>query len=108
MSFKDDVLEDMEKTFFDLDEFAEIHEFNGKKLVASVDEHELMKRDRRSGKSLEEGTYRKRILLFVKQSDMPKPPAINNIVTLDGKKYIASESHVEDGMVELVLEVRRS
>ena len=54
MSFKDDVLEDMKKTFFDLDEFAEIHEFNGKKLVASVDEHELMKRDRRSGKSLEE------------------------------------------------------
>ena len=108
MSFKDDVRSDTEDAFFDLDEFAEIHEFNGRKLMACVDVQELVKRERQSGKSLEDGTYRKRFLVFVKQSDMPKPPATNNIVTFDEKKYIVKEAHIEADVVEIVLEVRRS
>lgn len=108
MSFKDDVRSDTENVFFDLNEIAELHEFNGTKIKACVDSQELLKRERQSGKSLEDGTYRKRFLLFVKKSDMPKPPATNNIVTFDGRKYVVKESHIEDDVVEIILEVRRS
>jgi hypothetical protein len=107
MSFKDDVANDIHETFLNEQEFAEIHRVSGKELLASVDDMELVNRQKKSG-SLVDGIHRKRIMLYVAGSEFGPLPAAESLLALDGKRYRVVEAHDEDGMYSITLEVARA
>ena len=49
MSFKDDLKDDVQKVFCNSDEFFAEHEVDGKLMMISIDEDELMRRNRAKG-----------------------------------------------------------
>lgn len=107
MSFRDDILSDIETVYENEEEFMTKHEIDGQEMLASVDDMELLRRDKKGGSNVD-GIYKKRVLLFVSKKSFGKLPAVNRIVTLDKKKYLVKEAHNEDGMYSILLEVAKS
>jgi len=104
MSFKDDLLYDVENTFLNDLEFAEIHNVDGKEMLAVVDEYEAKKVEAEADKL--DGVHRKHVLLYVAKSAFSKKPSAGNrIFKLDGKKYIVYEVDEEGDMYIITLEV---
>lgn len=108
MGFKDDVATDIEETFLNENELADLHTIDGVEMLASIDDYELIKREKNVADSHEEGTHMKRVLLFTSMKSLKKLPASRNILTLDGKKYIVIDAREDNGVAEITLEVRRS
>lgn len=63
MSFKDDLKDDVQKVFCNSDEFFEEHEVDGKPMMISIDEDELMRRNRAKG-THEQGVHDKQVLFY--------------------------------------------
>lgn len=108
MGFKEDIEDDIESSFLDIDIFADKHIVDGREIVASIDGDVLKKRGENDEKSHENGTHRKRMVLYANIKELGKLPAVNNIISVDGRKYVVTESCESAGMAEVTLEVRRS
>lgn len=103
MNFKECAREDVNRTFFNMDEFADIHILNGKKIPVIVDENELVEREKRV-KSNMDGVYAKQIMIYVKGTDFGMLPAIGTKLVMDGKSYLVQESVNEYGVYSITLE----
>ena len=103
-NFKDDLATDVDITFMDLDEFAEIHNVDGKEMPAVVDDYEAIKQQESAG--FVNGTYQKRILLYAPKAEFEKKPSTGTrIFSLDGKKYRVFEVSEEGNVYAITLEV---
>ena len=107
MTFKEDVSADIQSVFENEEELMELHMVDGKPMLVSIDDMELLNRERKSTSNAD-GIYKKRILLFVAGKTFGALPAANRILTLDKKKYLVKEAHNEDGMYSITLEVMQS
>lgn len=109
MGFKDDVAADIQGTFLNDTELADLHTIDGVEMLASIDDYEAAKRGtiyKKFQATHETGTHIKKCILYVSMKDLKRLPAINNIMTVDKKKYIVAGASNESGMAELTLEVR--
>lgn len=104
-TFKEDILDDVDKTFLEDTEFAEIHNVDGTEMLAVVDEFEVDRRQQRTSNNVD-GVFKHRVLLFVARANFEKKPtAGTRVFKLDGKRYIVIECAEEGDMYAITLEV---
>lgn len=111
MGFKDQIAKDIVTVFMNMEEFAETHTIDGKKMDVMIDSNELVDRGKRYQykKSLySDGVYRKELLIYVSASEFGVLPAIGRAMNFDGKKYIVSDAIDEDGIYSIYLEANRA
>lgn len=111
MTFKEQIAKDNRTVFMNQDEFAETHLINGVEMPCTIDNNELIDREKRYQykKSLyADGIYLKQLLIYVRAEDFGPLPAIGRIVTFDKKSYIVSDAINEDGIYSLCLEANKT
>ncbi len=111
MTFKEQIAKDNRTVFMNQDEFAETHLINGVEMPCTVDNNELIDREKRYQykKSLyADGIYLKQLLIYVRAEDFGPLPAIGRVVTFDKKSYIVSDAINEDGIYSLCLEANKT
>ena len=111
MTFKEQIAKDNRTVFMNQDEFAETHLINGVEMPCTVDNNELIDREKRYQykKSLyADGIYLKQLLIYVRAEDFGALPAIGRVVTFDNKSYIVSDAINEDGIYSLCLEANKT
>ena len=111
MTFKEQIAKDNRTVFMNQDEFAETHLINGVEMPCTVDNNELIDREKRYQykKSLyADGIYLKQLLIYVKAEDFGPLPAIGRVVTFDKKSYIVADAINEDGIYSLCLEANKT
>lgn len=98
MTFKEELLEDINNIFLNLDEFGEEHIINGKPVICMLDDDSLKLRQGSNELSISDSS----LLLFAKESDLPRK-VVGDDLTIDGKIYIVDDWKVNLGMAEVVL-----
>ena len=111
MTFKEQIAKDNRTVFMNQDEFAETHLINGVEMSCTIDNNELIDREKRYQykKSLyADGIYLKQLLIYVRAEDFGPLPAIGRVVTFDKKSYIVADAINEDGIYSLCLEANKT
>lgn len=106
-SFKEVLQADIDNTFMNLEEFADIHIVDGKEIPVLVDDNEIIERQKKM-KSNMDGMYVKQKLIYVKASDFGVLPAIGRQIMFDGKRYLITDSTDEQGMYAITMEANRT
>ena len=106
-SFKDVLKDDINNTFVNLNEFADIHIVDGKEIPVIIDENEIIEREKRM-KSNMDGIYVKQKLIYVKAEDFGALPAIGRAIMLDGKRYLVTDVVDEQGVYSITMEGNRT
>lgn len=109
MTLKEIMKEDLDDVFFDLDEFAEIHDVNGKEMSVMIDGNELGERKKsdRAGKHYD-GLYTSMILMYVKAEEYGARPKVGSLIHLDGKAYKVIEAVEEGGVYSITMGANRT
>ena len=96
--FKDYLQQDLE-TFFNPDEFGEIHRINGRELTIVVDNERLMERTKKEFDGISIGE----LLYFVKASDYGERPTIGKAQKFDKRQMYVADVKDSDGIYEIIL-----
>lgn len=111
MTFKEQIAKDNENVFLNMDEFADYHTINGKRMPCIIDDNEMIDREKRYQykRSLyADGVFLKEMLIFVKAVDFGELPATGRKLTLDKKVYIISDAIDEGGIYSITLEANKT
>lgn len=111
MTFKEQIAKDNATVFLNMDEFAETHTINGVEMPCTIDNNEMVDREKRYQykRSLyADGVYLKELLIYVKATDFGPLPAIGRLITFDKKSYIVSDAINEDGIYSISLEANKT
>ncbi|WP_425057623.1 hypothetical protein SCACP_21400 [Sporomusa carbonis] len=92
------LLNDDLDVFFDLDEFAEMHNINGQNMVCIIDQH-ISKQYRMNY----DGLFMRQVVLFVRESDLGYRPDYDQRMTIDDKWYTVMECVNNNGLLEITL-----
>lgn len=85
-TFQEQLEQDFEQSFFNLDEFAEIHKIDGKEVPVVVDNETLLELD--LGKTVDtDGIFEDNKMVFIQKKDLDSPPVIDQIIDFDGEIY---------------------
>lgn len=101
--FKDMVAADVKRIFLNPDEFAEKHNIDGKEILCVLDKN--INSDPSLAKAL--GVYSNMVTLYVSEKDMKVPKATGSI-RIDGSVHLVVSAGIEEGMIVIVAEERRS
>lgn len=104
MSFKEQLQKDLDSVFFNLDEFAELHRVEGKKILVVVDNDQLNKL--KKGQIL--GLIEADMLLMGKESDFPANLESGRLLNVDGREMLVANSGKDLGLVEVALRQNRT
>ena len=107
MTFMEALEQDLQDTFFDLDEFGAPHTVDGTTMTAIIDDMENIEREKKM-KSHMDGIHARQIILYVKTSEFGPLPAQGRIINLDSRKYTVLEAVDEGGVYSITLEANRS
>lgn len=107
MNFKELIRDDISTVFLNLEEFAAIHDVNGREIPVLVDNNELIEREKKA-KSNMDGVNVKTTLIYVKARDYGALPPVGYALRLDGKVYRVTDATNEDGVYSIHLEMNRS
>lgn len=105
-SFKKLVQQD-KNIFLNLKEFGEPHQIDGIEMTVLIDKLELIEREKKE-RTYEDGIYQENILIYVFQEEFGELPCVDDIVTVDRKKYLVKDAVNEDGIFSISLEVNVS
>lgn len=106
-SFKEVMKDDVNNTFMNVDEFADMHTVDGKEIPVLVDDNEIIEREKKM-KSNMDGVYVKQKLIYVKADDFGSLPAIGRQIVFDGKRYMVTDSTDEGGVYTITIEANRT
>ena len=106
-SFKEVMKDDVNNTFMNVDEFADMHTVDGKEIPVLVDDNEIIEREKKM-KSNMDGVYVKQKLIYVKADDFGPLPAIGRQIVFDEKRYMVTDSTDEDGVYAITMEANRT
>jgi hypothetical protein len=97
-------------TFFNLDEFADLHDIDGQQVPAIIDSDVLKKFSRGSMQRMpyNDGVYTSETMLFVRESDLGYRPVIGQHLRLDGEHYLVTDCTENAGVLEITLEANRA
>ena len=112
-AFKEVLQKDNALVFLNPNEFGEEHMVGKKRMVISIDNNEMVEREkRRTGQgelmSYRQGVFKEKLLFYVLAQDFGPLPSIGRGLELDGKHYIISDAINEDGIYSISLEAQRS
>lgn len=111
-TFKQQIAEDIDTTFINIDEFSDYHTLNGKKLKIQFDSNELIDRQKRYQYSLSlysDGLHLKSILIYVRSEDLDNiQPPVGSVMNFDGKDYLVSDVADEMGIMSIELHATKS
>lgn len=96
--FKDFLRKDFE-TFFNVNEFSETHNIDGKDIDISIDDDELKERQAKFA----EGTYIGSLLFYAKESDFEEMPVIEQRMKYDGELYEVADIQENHGVYTITL-----
>lgn len=86
LSFKKQLENDFDNTFFNLKEFAELRNIDGKEVPVVVDNDTLLALN--LGKSADsDGIFEDAKLFFIQRKDLDYEPVIGQIINFDGESY---------------------
>lgn len=111
MTFKEQIADDAKNIFLNLDEFADYHVINKKRMPVIFDSNEMIDREKRYQykRSLyADGVYLKELLIYVRAEDFGSLPPVGRTLTLDGKLYTISDAVDEYGIYSLSLEANKT
>lgn len=111
MTFKEQIADDVKNIFLNLEEFADYHVINGKKMPVIFDSNEMIDREKRYQykRSLyADGVYLKELLIYVRADYFGALPPVGRTLTLDGKMYTISDAVDEYGVYSLSLEANKT
>lgn len=104
MSFKEQILKDLDAVFFNLDEFAELHRVEGVQIAVVVDNDQLNKL--KKGQIL--GLVEADMLLMGRESDFPRDLEPGRLLNVDGREMLVANSGKDMGLVEVALRQNRT
>ena len=104
MNFKAQFDKDLDSVFLNLDEFAEYHRVEGKKIAVVVDNDQLNKL--KQGQIL--GLIEADMLLMGREADFPADLEPGRLLNVDGRELIVSNSGKDLGLVEVALRQNRT
>ncbi|KPU42163.1 hypothetical protein OXPF_39420 [Oxobacter pfennigii] len=99
MNLKDIIENDVQNLFFNLNEFAELHNINNRELVVVVDNDQLIKRSKKEYDGISVGE----ILYFVRAADYGNPPKVDEIQIFDNQSMLVFDVRISDGVYEIIL-----
>lgn len=100
MSFKDQVKRDVSCVFFNLEEFGDTHEINGKAMTAIIDDNLL--KEAPTDPSIQ-GIWSEQTTLYVKAEEYGDAPKRGSLILLDGQKHEVIDLTVEMGIYKITL-----
>ena len=101
-NFKDLLQQDL-NTFFNPDEFGEMHNIDGKEVNVIVDNDKLQERSKKEFDGLSVGE----LLYYVKVSDLIKKPIQDAPQLFDKKPYLIFNVREDNGVYEIILQQNR-
>lgn len=104
MGFKEQVARDLDTVFLNLDEFAEYHRVEGKRIPVVVDNDQLNKL--KKGQIL--GLVEADMLLMGKAADFPENLEPGRLLNVDGREMIVANSGRDMGLAEVALRQNRT
>ena len=104
MSFKEQIQQDLDAVFLNVDEFAELHRVEGKEIPVVVDNDQLAKL--KQGQIL--GLVEADLLLMGKESDFPADMEPGRLLNVDGRELIVSNSGTDMELIEVALRQNRT
>ncbi|WP_339271411.1 hypothetical protein NYE54_08105 [Paenibacillus sp. FSL K6-1330] len=103
MNLKEQMARDVQQTFMNPDEFAEIHSIYGVDLLCIINNDSL----RQASQAMALDAYSSYLLLHISRTELEKigrMPKEGNEFNLDGKRYRVTNVAEEMGMMEIALE----
>ncbi len=108
MDFKESMREDIADVFLNPDVFGEKHTVNGKENVAVVlDDFELLNREKFRKEVKNDGTSRKRGILYIRAADFGKLPVTGEQVTVDDFRFQIEQAVNETGVYAITVRAVR-
>ena len=98
MTLKDEINNDINNVFLNVDDFAEEHLVEGRKILCVLDDEALKTRQGSAEIGIDEST----LLLFAKINDLPKKQ-VGGLLNVDHKEYIIDDWKVNFGIAEIAL-----
>jgi hypothetical protein len=98
MAFKDEIANDIDNVFLNLNDFTETHLVEGNEILCVLDNDSLKARQGSAEIGIDEST----LLLFANIEDLPKKQK-GGLLNIDHKEYIIDDWKVNFGMAEIVL-----
>lgn len=99
MSFKEQIQRDLDVTFMNLNEFAELHCVEGRNIPVVVDNDQL--NNLKKGNIL--GLVEADMLLMGKESDFPQDIDPGRNLNVDGRELLVVKSGKDMGLIEVAL-----
>lgn len=96
--FKDMVARDALTVFMNMEEFAGLHEINGRRLRCIIDTNEAD-----TAPTMYEGVYTLLTTVYVLSSEM-RALAVDEILTIDGVIFVVKHVSDEDGLIVIKAE----
>lgn len=103
-TFKDMVAHDIDTTFLNTDEFAELHIVEGKEIPVVMDDDRLT--TLKQGQIL--GLVEADTLLMGKVSDFPSEMEPGRLLNVDGRELIVTNTGRDMGLIEVALSQNRT
>ena len=97
MNFKEQLQRDIEEVFLNLDEFAEIHNIEGKKIPVVMDTDQMDKNVQILG------LIEADMLIMGKENDFPANLEPGRMLNVDGREMILAKVSRKQGIVEVAL-----
>lgn len=107
MSFKDIIKQDIGNVFFNKDEFADEHIIDGVKMNATIDQNELIERNKKVNEHMD-GIYSCAFILYVTKEEFGNRPKVGSSLKVDGKQYKVIDCTEEDGVYAITLGANRA
>lgn len=104
MSFKEQILKDLDAVFFNLDEFGELHRVEGVQIAVVVDNDQLNKL--KKGQIL--GLVEADMLLMGREADFPAGLEPGRLLNVDGREMLVANSGKDMGLIEVALRQNRT
>ena len=104
MTFKEQIRQDLDTVFLNLDEFAELRRVEGKQIPVVVDNDQLVKL--KQGQIL--GLVEADMLLMGKLADFPADMEPGRLLNVDGREMIVTNSGTDMGLIEVALRQNRT
>ncbi len=102
MNFKEQLQRDIEEVFLNLDEFAEIHNIEGKKIPVVMDTDQMDKNVQILG------LIEADMLIMGKENDFPANLEPGRMLNVDGREMIVANVSRKQGIVEVALRQNRT
>jgi hypothetical protein len=109
MNFKEAFADDLQKAYFDLDDFGTTHTIDGVEcdiVMTEIKAEDSVRSYRLSKNALnpkESAINKHGYVIYVRDTDLRKKVTVNSMITLDGKKFFVYEVSHTDGIYTLTV-----